>query len=102
VRSGAAPRADELAPSYRAAPFDAREPFPHQPERTGRQLPRNQRRRLDIDRGLIIGIPSVEVRAAEMVDLIVVHPDHDSVEGADPRHGVDDPRVAGRFSKSMI
>jgi hypothetical protein len=28
----------------------------------------------------------VKVRPAEMVDLVVVHPDHDPVKGADARH----------------
>src|SRR5947209_6939577 len=61
-------------------------PFGHEPQRTRRQSPGDDGHRLDVDRGLVLRVARVKVRTSEMVDLVVIEPNRDPVEGADPRH----------------
>jgi len=42
------------------------------------------------------------VRASEMLDLVVVHPDHDPVEGTDSRHGRESTRACHRYRGADI
>jgi hypothetical protein len=61
-------------------------PFDNESRRSRRELAGYDGKSLDVDRGLVVAVSRVEVRAAGVVDLVVVHRDHDSVEGADPGH----------------
>jgi hypothetical protein len=53
------------------------------PHRSRRELASDDCETLDVDRGFVVAVTSMEVRPAEMVDLIVIHPDHDPVERTD-------------------
>ena len=55
-------------------------------DRSRRELAGDDGEGLDVDRRFVIGVPRVEVRPAEMVDLIVIHPDHNPVESTDSGH----------------
>lgn len=55
--------------------------------RPRRQLASNQSKALDVNRSLEFAVASMEMRPTEMVNLVVVHPNADSIEGADARHG---------------
>ncbi len=61
-------------------------PIGDEPHGSRRKLAGNDGEGLDIDRGFVLGITRVKVGAAEVMDLIVVHPNHDAVEGADSWH----------------
>jgi hypothetical protein len=61
-------------------------PFGYEAPRPGRQFACDDRKALDVNGSLCLTAPSVEVRPAPVVNLIVVHPDRDSVEAADSRH----------------
>ena len=61
-------------------------PLDDEPSGASWQPPGDDGQVFDVARGLVIAIACVEVRPTQVVGLIVVHPDHDSVEGADPRH----------------
>jgi hypothetical protein len=61
-------------------------PFDHESRGSRRELAGYHGEGLDVDRGLVIAVSGVEMRPAGMVDLVVVHRDHDSIEGADPGH----------------
>jgi hypothetical protein len=61
-------------------------PFSDKPQRSGRELSRDHGHALNIDRCLVAAIPGMEVRPTEMMTLVVIHPDRDPVERADPRH----------------
>jgi hypothetical protein len=45
--------------------------------------------RFDVDRDVILGVHSMEVRPAHMSPFAVEHEDHDPVEAADLGHGRD-------------
>jgi hypothetical protein len=61
-------------------------PFDDEPEGARRNRTRDDREVFDVDRGLVVAVPSVEMRPTQMVILVVIHPDHDAVESADPWH----------------
>jgi hypothetical protein len=61
-------------------------PVGDEPCRSRREFAGDDGQGLDVNRRFVIGVTGVEVRSAEVVDLIVVHPDHDSVERTDPGH----------------
>lgn len=61
-------------------------PLGHESLSTGREPSDEDRQALDVDGGLIPTIAGMKVRASAMMRLVVVHPDHYAVEGADPRH----------------
>jgi hypothetical protein len=54
--------------------------------RPRRQLAHDQSKTLDIKRSLVFAIASMEMWPTEMVSLVVVHPNADSIEGTDARH----------------
>lgn len=61
-------------------------PLDHEPQGSWRHLAREHAESLDLDRCLVVPVARVEVRPTEVVYFVVVHPDDDPVEGADPRH----------------
>src|SRR5437667_1874480 len=79
VPACALPVLAELRPTLKR-PLDDESPGPWR-EAAGEDL-----EALDVDRRLIVTVGGVEMRSAAMVHLVVVHPDHDPVEGADPWH----------------
>src|SRR6266542_4333687 len=64
-------------------------PFNHEAEGARRELAGDDLEVFNVDRTLVVGVGSVKVRSTEVVALVVIHPDHDPVEGADPRHSAD-------------
>jgi hypothetical protein len=62
-------------------------PLDHQPHRPGRNPAGENGKAFDLDRDLIVAVGGVEMRPSARMDFVVVHPDDDPVEAADPRHG---------------
>ncbi len=61
-------------------------PLNHETPRSWRQPAGNDCGALDTHGGLSLSIASMKMRSATMVDLVVVHPDRDSVEAAYSGH----------------
>lgn len=61
-------------------------PLQDEPKGARLQSPSDHFKVLNVDRRLVAALAGMKVRATEMLDLVVVHPDHDPVERADPRH----------------
>jgi hypothetical protein len=69
-------------------------PVSNESRRSRRQLSSDYGQGLDVDRRFVIRVPRMEVRSAEVVDLVVVHPDQDPVERTDSRHWSMMPRAS--------
>lgn len=63
-------------------------PFDHETQGARRELAGYDLEVFDVDGSLVVSIRRVKVRSTEMVALVVIHPDHDPVERADPRHAL--------------
>src|ERR1022692_1770624 len=61
-------------------------PLDYEPPAARRQPAGDDRHALDVDRGLVLSVGGVEVRASSVVCLVEIHPDHQPVEGANSRH----------------
>ena len=61
-------------------------PFNDEPEGARREPAGDDCLVLDVDGGLVVSGAGMEVRPTKVVGLIVIHPDHDPIERADPRH----------------
>ena len=61
-------------------------PLDDKPLPSRRQPTSEDRQVLDIDGRLVLAIASVEMRTPAVVRLVVVHPNHYPLEGADPWH----------------
>jgi len=79
-----------------ARPFDDEAKGPRR-ESSGQHI-----EALDVDRRLIATVARMKMRASEMLDLVVVHPDHDPVEGTDSRHGRESTRACRRYRGADI
>jgi len=61
-------------------------PLEDEPERPRRNPARDHHEALDVDRRLVVSVTRMKMCSPVVVDLVVVHPDHDPVEGTYSRH----------------